>query len=106
MQRQRLREARGEALRAPAGPAAVPAYVSSPAPTTRPTHLLTKPPLQHYAVLFDATDAAKLLMRRAAGAAGGGELQRCRDARGRTPMDLAMAKGRVADEELFLLLSS
>ena len=46
------------------------------------------------------------MRRGAAGGSGAGELQRCRDARGRTPMDLAMAKGRVADEELFLLLSS
>lgn len=42
-------------------------------------------------------------MRRAGGA---GELQRAKDARGRTPMDLAMMKGRVTDEELFVLLSS
>jgi hypothetical protein len=54
-------------------------------------------------VLHDAADVAKLLMRRSG---GGGELQRARDARGCTPFDIAMAKGRVADEELFVLLSS
>jgi hypothetical protein len=43
-------------------------------------------------------------MRRTNGS--GGDLQRLRDARGRTPMDMAMAKGRVTDEELFILLSS
>ena len=36
----------------------------------------------------------------------GGDLQRALDARGHTPFDYAMAKGRVTDEELFLLLSS
>lgn len=56
----------------------------------------------HYAVLHDAGECAKVLMRRNG---AGGELQRSRDSRGRTPMDLAMAKGRVTDEELFILLT-
>jgi len=56
----------------------------------------------HYAVLY-SNECAKLLMRRSG---SGGELQRCRDAKGRTPMDLLMATGRVTDEELFVLLSS
>ena len=54
-------------------------------------------------MLFDAGEVAKLLMRRSG---SGGELQRARDSCGLTPFDLAMAKGRVADEDLFLLLSS
>ncbi|GBF92752.1 hypothetical protein Rsub_05121 [Raphidocelis subcapitata] len=57
----------------------------------------------HYAVLHDSAEAAKLLMRR--GGDGSELQQRARDTRGRTPMDLAMLKGRVTDEELFLLLS-
>lgn len=36
----------------------------------------------------------------------GGELQRAEDAAGRTPFDYAVAKGRVTDEELFVMLSS
>ncbi|KAI8476669.1 MAG: hypothetical protein J3K34DRAFT_455561 [Monoraphidium minutum] len=59
----------------------------------------------HYAVLWDCAEVAKLLMRRGGGG-GDSELQRCRDSRGRTPMDIAMAKGRVTDEELFVLLST
>jgi hypothetical protein len=68
----------------------------------RPLPPPARPP-QHYAVLFDAGEVAKLLMRRSG---SGGELQRARDSCGLTPFDLAMAKGRVADEDLFLLLSS
>jgi Arf-GAP/coiled-coil/ANK repeat/PH domain-containing protein len=54
----------------------------------------------HYAVLYDHGLCAKLVLRR------GGDAHKARDARGRTPMDMVMDKGRVADEELFLLLSS
>ncbi|EFJ48703.1 hypothetical protein VOLCADRAFT_117454, partial [Volvox carteri f. nagariensis] len=53
----------------------------------------------HYSLLADRYDAAKLLLRR------GASLTVC-DAAGRRAWDLVVAvKGRVADEELFLLLS-
>ena len=54
----------------------------------------------HYAVLYDRSVCAKLVLRR------GGDPHRARDAKGKTPMDMVMDKGRVDDEELFLLLSS
>ncbi|KAG2454953.1 hypothetical protein HYH02_000780 [Chlamydomonas schloesseri] len=54
----------------------------------------------HYALLSDQYDAAKLLLRR--GASLG-----VRDSGGRNAWDLVVGvKGRLADEELFLLLSS
>jgi hypothetical protein len=54
----------------------------------------------HYALLHEGADCAKQLLRR-----GGGQLAGMRDGRGRSAMDLCLAKGKVADEELFLLLS-
>lgn len=54
-------------------------------------------------MLHDSAEAAKLLMRRGGDSS---EQLRARDSRGRTPMDLAMLKGRVTDEELFVLLSA
>jgi hypothetical protein len=54
----------------------------------------------HYALLHEAVDCAKQLLRR-----GGGQLAGMRDGRGRSAMDLCLAKGKVEDEELFLLLS-
>ncbi len=54
----------------------------------------------HYAVLHDSVECAKLLLKRSV------EVARCRDVRGQTAMGLVMAKGRVSDEELFLLLSN
>jgi len=55
----------------------------------------------HYALLHDGVECAKQLLRR-----GGGQLAGMRDSRGQSAMDLCLAKGRVEDEELFLLLSS
>jgi ankyrin repeat protein len=54
----------------------------------------------HYAILFDGSECAKVLLRR-----GAAELCLMQDDEGRTAMDLVMAQGRVQDEELFLLLS-
>lgn len=53
----------------------------------------------HYALLADHHAAAKLLLRRGASVSAA-------DASGRSAWDLVVSvKGRVADEELFLLLS-
>lgn len=65
----------------------------------QPTDVQGRTPL-HYAILHDCVDCAKLLLKRSSDAA------KAMDARGRTAMDLMMAKGRISDEELFLLLSS
>lgn len=54
----------------------------------------------HYALLHEAFDCAKQLLRR-----GCGQLAGLRDSKGQSAMDLCLAKGRVEDEELFLLLS-
>ena len=54
----------------------------------------------HYAILHDNSGCAKLVLRR------GGEAYKERDSRGKTAMDMIMDKGRVDDEELFLLLNS
>jgi ankyrin repeat protein len=54
----------------------------------------------HYALLHEAVGCAKLLLRR-----GGSQLAGMRDARGVSAMDVCLAKGKVEDEELFLLLS-
>ncbi|KAK9807526.1 hypothetical protein WJX72_001570 [[Myrmecia] bisecta] len=53
----------------------------------------------HYCVLYDHHDCAKVLLRR------GADRSIC-DQTGHTALDLAMAKGRLEDEELFLMLSS
>eukprot|EP00798_Chlamydomonas_sp_ICE-L_P021098 gene21098-27985_t len=52
----------------------------------------------HYAILFDSTLVAKMLLRRGA--------RDVRDASGCTAFDLAVKKGRLSDEELFVLLSN
>lgn len=54
----------------------------------------------HYALLHDAVECAKQLMGRGREALAG-----MRDARGQSGLDLCLAKGRVQDEELFLMLS-
>lgn len=54
----------------------------------------------HYALLHQAPECAKLLLRRWPSLAGAA------DASGRAGMDLVLAQGRVSDEELFLLLAS
>jgi hypothetical protein len=54
----------------------------------------------HYALLHDSVECAKQLMGRGREALAG-----MRDARGQSGLDLCLAKGRVQDEELFLLLS-
>jgi ankyrin repeat protein len=53
----------------------------------------------HYALLHNAPATAKQLLRRGAVVAG------VRVGRGNTALDLVMARGRVSDEELFVLLS-
>jgi ankyrin repeat protein len=53
----------------------------------------------HYAIVWDHSDCAKLLLKRGADVM-------CKDTTGHTAWDLALIKGRVSDEELFVLLSS
>jgi hypothetical protein len=56
----------------------------------------------HYALLHDACDCAKALLRR-----GGGALAELTDSQGRCAMELVLrTKGRVADEELFCSLAA
>jgi ankyrin repeat protein len=57
-----------------------------------------RPPL-HYAILHDCVECAKLLLKRSS------DVAKAVDGRGRTAFDVAVAKGRVTDEGLFLLLS-
>ncbi|KAG1671342.1 hypothetical protein FOA52_002952 [Chlamydomonas sp. UWO 241] len=52
----------------------------------------------HYAIIFDNGPAAKVLLRR-------GASPKTPDAFGAKPFDVAVAKGRVTDEDLFLLLA-
>jgi ankyrin repeat protein len=53
----------------------------------------------HYAILHECAECAKLLLKRSS------DVAKAVDGRGRTAFDLAVAKGRVTDEGLFLLLS-
>lgn len=53
----------------------------------------------HYAIVYDAVECAKLLLKRAP------ELKNQQDVEGRTAMDIAMGRGRISDEELFVMLS-
>ncbi|WIA33951.1 hypothetical protein OEZ86_007046 [Tetradesmus obliquus] len=53
----------------------------------------------HYAILHDCAECAKLLLKRSS------DVAKAVDGLGRTAFDLAVAKGRVTDEGLFLLLS-
>lgn len=55
----------------------------------------------HYAILYDSVECAKQLLRK-----WGSDVAGVRDVRGQTAMDYVMAKGRVSDEELFVLLSN
>eukprot|EP00884_Botryococcus_braunii_P002527 jgi/Botrbrau1/12275/Bobra.0323s0015.1 len=52
----------------------------------------------HYAVLYDSVNAAKSLLLRGAN-------KEARDASGATPLEAAMCKGRITDEDLFMMLS-
>ncbi|GAX79042.1 hypothetical protein CEUSTIGMA_g6482.t1 [Chlamydomonas eustigma] len=52
----------------------------------------------HYAIIMDCTQAAKALLRR-------GAKPSTRDLSGASPFDVAVAKGKVEDEELFLMLA-
>eukprot|EP00232_Nephroselmis_pyriformis_P027719 CAMPEP_0182869316 /NCGR_PEP_ID=MMETSP0034_2-20130328/9860_1 /TAXON_ID=156128 /ORGANISM="Nephroselmis pyriformis, Strain CCMP717" /LENGTH=185 /DNA_ID=CAMNT_0025001767 /DNA_START=45 /DNA_END=602 /DNA_ORIENTATION=- len=52
----------------------------------------------HYAVLHEKNEVAKVLLRRGANA-------RARDCNGKTALDCAMETGRIADDELFVLLA-
>lgn len=54
----------------------------------------------HYALLHDSVDCAKQLLKK-----GGSEIAGIKDVRGETAMDYVMAKGRVSDADLFVLLS-
>mmetsp|Transcript_18510 Transcript_18510/g.51848 ORF Transcript_18510/g.51848 Transcript_18510/m.51848 type:complete len:859 (-) Transcript_18510:217-2793(-) len=52
----------------------------------------------HYCMLFQTNEAAKLLLRKGA-AADSTDMSNC------TPLDTAMKRGRLTDEELFVMLS-
>lgn len=53
----------------------------------------------HFAILHDCAECAKLLLKRSS------DVAKAVDCRGHTAFDVAVAKGRVTDEGLFLLLS-
>ena len=52
----------------------------------------------HYAVLHQQNEVSKMLLRRGANA-------NARDCNGKTALDCAMEMGRIADDELFVLLA-